>query len=423
MLPVLKTYVPKTPDTSLGSEIKSFENDLKRKYGDDVIIDLKEEEDGRKEAKKKKKKKRSRSRDRHKSKREGLSQTKINTFFVKTESNSKEMTGNTIEDGEMWEEGSDNDVKPENKNLEKIIKMSPKSTTSHSSSRSGSKDRYKANSRSRSRSGSRSGSLMRKNSDHKDKYSNRNYRHRRIDSEDRHKSPSPATFVSFKGKRVSHYDKPKHYRSNSPKHSRARSPEYRSEPKVSANSLAAGDEMWDDEPQSNDGISAKEVISYVEPTEFIVSPNPFDSEKPIKNEPSSPIASTSGHKRKIDSSLFGSDDDDDDDDADKNSKSKNHKRSKFVSPMLPETTVVDVKPVIKIEKDMLDKKLPTPAEREEFIHKSKIADIVIKYLTPYYKTKITSKELFKALARHVTHKYRDNDRIGEFLLNVEYIFF
>ena len=51
---------------------------------------------------------------------------------------------------------------------------------------------------------------------------------------------------------------------------------------------------------------------------------------------------------------------------------------------------------------------------QEKISKKNLADVVIRFLMPYYRQqKIKSKELFKGLARNISHKFYDVEVVGK----------
>lgn len=53
-----------------------------------------------------------------------------------------------------------------------------------------------------------------------------------------------------------------------------------------------------------------------------------------------------------------------------------------------------------------EKQPPTAVVEQEKISKKNLADVVIRFLMPYYRQqKIKSKELFKGLARTISHKF------------------
>lgn len=61
-------------------------------------------------------------------------------------------------------------------------------------------------------------------------------------------------------------------------------------------------------------------------------------------------------------------------------------------------------------------KPPNVQLEQEKVSKKNLADVVIRFLMPYYRQqKIKTKELFKGLARTISHKFYDVEVVGEFL--------
>lgn len=113
LYPDLKHYVPKARNL-LGGEFKTIEAELKRKYGNEVVDELREDEERRGGGST-----RGSNGDRRRgdpkggrfnhSNRDGLNQTSINTFFEKPSGERRGASGGmaTLDDGDLWDDADD----------------------------------------------------------------------------------------------------------------------------------------------------------------------------------------------------------------------------------------------------------------------------------------------------------------------------
>ncbi|KXJ76224.1 hypothetical protein RP20_CCG010116 [Aedes albopictus] len=115
LFPDLKNYVPKKRN-AMGGEFKTIEAELKRKYGDEIVDELRETEERRSGGAYRggggtsngDRRRGAGGRFNH-SNRDGMNQTSINTFFSKKDGASNHKTGSsgmsTLDDNDMWDEG------------------------------------------------------------------------------------------------------------------------------------------------------------------------------------------------------------------------------------------------------------------------------------------------------------------------------
>lgn len=111
LYPDLKHYTPK-PRNAMGGEFKTIEAELKRKYGDEIVDELRETEERRSGAYRGGTSNGDRRRGSgrfNNSARDGMNQTSINTFFSKKGGAANHNAGSssmaTLDDNDMWDEG------------------------------------------------------------------------------------------------------------------------------------------------------------------------------------------------------------------------------------------------------------------------------------------------------------------------------